>query len=145
MALGLILGGLGSLAGSFVRDLVTGKKAGSTLSEIGSSAMKSIKSLGEGVVKGAKRIFGAGSFGEAVSAAGSVGGELAGTIGKGIETGKGLLDVVDIVGPLIGKDTSKIRAAGDKGIEMASEGQAKLFDIGSGLGKSGAILQGLGL
>lgn len=145
MVLGLLLGGLGSIAGSFIRDLVTGKKAGTSLGQIGSSAVKGIKSLGSSVAKGAKRIFGASSFSEGISEAGKVAKELGGTLGKGIKAGEGFLDVAKAVAPVFGVDTSALDAFGEQAKSIGGQGQSKLFELSGGLEKSSGILAGMGL
>lgn len=143
MVLGLLLTGLTALAGPLIKDLVTGKKAGTSHGEIASSAVKVAKGVGSGVAKGAKRIFGAPSFGAAFGEIGKIATEFGGTVGKGIEVGTKLLDVGEILGPLFGQDTTSFTEAGEEAIKVGQGGQAKLFELGRGFGDVSKILAGI--
>jgi hypothetical protein len=141
--------GLGDIAGGFISDLVTGSKAGTHtsrgFSKLGSSVAKAAGDIGSSIAKGAKRVFGADSFGSGVGALGSIFKEFGGTLGKGIESGKELLKVVDILGPTLGIPTESIKAKGEALFDKAGGGVSKLFEIGAGLGDTSTILKGMGL
>lgn len=144
--------GLGDIAGGFIADLVTGQAAGTHtsrgLGKIGSSAVKAAKDIGSSTIKAGQRIFGAPSLSAGIGAFGSVAKELGGTIGKGIESGKQLLDVVDIIAPVAGlgpSQTRDIKEGAGKVFTAGGGAAEKLFEIGGAAGGTSQILQGLGL
>jgi hypothetical protein len=134
---------LAGLAGTFIKDLITGKPAGSTLKGIGSSAIKAVKSAGSGIVKAVSPVFRASSPLDFIKKVGEAGLGVAGEIGKGIQTGEKLLDVLDVAAPLLGKTGESASGAIGEGIKFASGAQERLTRLSSGATQVGDILAGI--
>ena len=66
----VLFAALAGLASTFIKDLVTGKPAGSTLRGIGSGVVKSVKDVGVSTFKGFKGIFTAPTLTQGIAAAG---------------------------------------------------------------------------
>lgn len=133
---------LAGLAGTFIKDLITGKPAGSTLKGIGSSAVKAVKNVGSGVVKAVKPIFTSANPLDFVRNVAQAGLGVAGEIGKGIKTGEKLLDVLDVAAPLLGKTGETASGAIGEGIKFAGGARDKLTRLSSGANQIGDILAG---
>ena len=138
------LAGLGAVAGSFIRDLVTGKQAGTSLADIGQGAVKIGKDIGGHIFKGVKKVFGAPSFGEGFKELGNIAKNVGGEVGKAVETGSKFLDIGKIIGQVAGADTTAIDVAKEEGAKLGGVVKNKLFEIGSGAGDISGILGTIG-